>query len=152
MREPTAQQQKLHALVGTWIGEDTTYPTPFNPAGGTATTTFTGRAALDGLFVIGDDVQEQEGRVGFLAHKVYGYDPDEHTYTFHLFDSFGANPATPARGTWEGNILQFEQATPLGHARYRYTFAKNGDYIFSMHMSQDGTTYTPFIEGHYKRQ
>lgn len=112
MREPTEQQQKLHALVGTWMGEDMLYPAPFNPTGGTATTTYTGRVALNGLFVIDDDVQEQDGRVGFLAHKVYGYDPDEDVYTFHLFDSLGAHPATPARGTWEGNVLQFERATP----------------------------------------
>ncbi len=152
MPSPTEQRQKLQALVGTWIGEDKMYPTPFNPDGGTAITTYTGRSDLNGLFVIGDDVQKQNGQVTFLAHKVYGYDEASNTYTFHLFDSFGANPASPARGTWEGNILKLEQVTPLGHARYTYTFESNGDYFFRMELAQDGTNYKPFIEGSYKRQ
>ncbi|MDX2006126.1 MAG: DUF1579 family protein [Meiothermus sp.] len=145
-------QEKLSAFVGTWIGEDTIFPAPWAPHGGSGVTTYTGALSLDGRFVIGDDVQKRPGQPDYLAHKVFGFDPAEGVYTFHLFDSTGQNPAQPARGRWEGENLTLEQATPMGRLRFSYTFAAEDRYVFRMFMSRDGEHWVQLIEGSYRRQ
>ena len=140
------QHQKLHKLAGKWVGEDILYPTPWNPQRSTATTTVTLEVNLDGFFVIGGDVQEQNGKTVFLAHKVYGFDDATNTYTFHFFDSLGANPTVPARGTWEGDTLVLNQETPRGDVQYVYVFESDNRYRF--HMDLNGQR---FIEGIYNR-
>lgn len=138
--------QKLHLFVGTWMGDDIMHPTKFSPEGN-AVTTYTGQLKLDGQFVIGDDIQEQDGQVTFRAHKVFGYDDIAKTYTFHFFDSFGANPVEPARGNWKGNQITFEQNSPRGHVRYTYQFEQEDLYRFQMELGGN-----LFIEGTYRRQ
>jgi hypothetical protein len=150
MPEPSAEQRRLHAFAGTWVGDDTMHPAPWDPQGGRATTTYTGRVALGGLAVVGDDVQERPGFT-YLAHKVFGYDPGTGEYTFHLFDSAGQRPDAPARGAWDGDTVTFTQATPAGHVRYRYTFRGPDRYTFQMALSQDGRDWRPAIDGEYRR-
>ncbi len=151
MPQPTEAHRKLQALVGTWIGDDMIYPSPFFPQGATATTKYTGQLDLGGFFVIGDDTQEQDGKVIYRAHKVFGWDDSKQHYTFYLVDSTGQNPTVPAQGTWEDNTLILQQETPRGYIRYSYTFEGDTRYIFRMNMSQDGKEWQPFIEGNYKR-
>lgn len=52
MPKPTTAHHQLAALVGTWVGEEKMYPSPWDPAGGTATGRFQNRLALDGLAVV----------------------------------------------------------------------------------------------------
>jgi hypothetical protein len=151
MSQPTEQHTRLQAFVGTWNGEDTLFPSPWDPHGGTATTTYSGRLAMNDFFVVGDDVQEREGYDVYRAHKVFGWDAAEQTYTLYFFDSTGQNPAAPARGAWEGNRVTFQQATPTGYVRYSYTFTQDDEYTFQMSTSEDGEQWTPFIEGIYRR-
>ncbi|WP_190803206.1 hypothetical protein [Leptolyngbya sp. FACHB-261] len=54
-------------------------------------------------------MQEQDGKVNYRAYQVFGRSEDRQAYTFHLFDSFGANPASPAHGSWKDNVLNLEQ-------------------------------------------
>lgn len=89
MDELTAEHRKLAVFVGLWIGDDIIHPAPWAPHGGTGTTTYTGRLALDGFVVIGDDVQVRPGLDNYLAHKVFGWDPLGRRYTFYLVDSTG---------------------------------------------------------------
>ncbi len=81
------------------------HPAPWSPQGGRGTTTYTGRLALDGFFVIGDDIQERPGQDPYRAHKVFGWDRASGQYTFYLVDSTGQNPPAAARGAWEGDTV-----------------------------------------------
>ena len=153
MNQPLVNpQEKLSAFVGTWIGEDTIFPAPWAPQGGSGVTTYVGALGLDGKFVLGNDVQKGPGQPDYLAHKVYGFDRAEGVYTFHLFDSTGQNPAQPAKGQWSGNNLTFEQITPMGRFRFSYTFVAEDSYVFRMFLSRDGEHWAQLIEGNYKRQ
>lgn len=152
MAHLSEQHRKLAALVGTWVGDDTMHPAPWSPEGGTGTTTYTGRLALGGLFVVGDDGQARPGHDDYLAHKVFGWDPATGDYTFYLVDSIGQNPPAAARGAWEGDTVTFEQPLPHGRMRYRYTFDGEGRYTFQMAFSPDGAAWRPLIDGIYRRQ
>lgn len=154
MEIPTVQEQhrKLTALAGTWVGEEKMHPSPWDPKGGTATARVQSRIDLDGFFLITDYVQERGGQVSYRGHGVFGWDPAEKCYTMHWFDSIGSGCPGPARGTWEGNVLKFEQRHPMGQSRYVYTVEQGGRYDFLIEQSQDGKQWSRFIEGRYTRK
>lgn len=152
MPKPQEQHRKLQSLAGTWTGEEKMHPSAWDPKGGQAKGRFESRLDLDGFFLTSDYVQERSGQVTYRGHGVFGYDPSERCYTMHWFDSMGSPCATPARGTWVGNRLMFLQRTPMGHARYTYTFEEEGRYSFMMENSQDGERWAPMMEGKYSRK
>lgn len=150
MNRASEPYQKLSLFAGTWLGKDTIQSTPFAPAG-QATTKYSGKLDLNGLFVIGDDVQERTDGT-YLAHKVFGWDSKKQSYTFYLFDSIGQSPDTPGLGQWMNNTIAFEQVGALGPVRYTYTFEDAGNYQFKMEFSPNGDSWTTFIEGYYVKQ
>jgi hypothetical protein len=153
MQMPTVQEQhrKLAKLAGTWKGQEKLFPNAWDPNGGTAVSRVESRVDLDGFFVLTDYVEERDGRVSYRGHGVYGWDQSHECYTMHWFDSMGGGGTTvPARGMWEGNTLFFQNETPMGHGRYTYVFDDDG-YTFKIDNSQDGKTWTPFMEGRYTR-
>ncbi|MBI1744991.1 MAG: DUF1579 family protein [Acidobacteria bacterium] len=146
------QHRKLHVLAGSWLGEETLYPSPWDSNGGHALGKFNARIDLDGFFVITDYVEERGGQVTYRGHGVYGWDGGQNCYLSYWFDSMGGGYAEPARGRWEGNVLTFESRNPMGYSRYRYQFETDVYYIFRIEMSQDGVKWAPFMEGNYFRQ
>jgi hypothetical protein len=152
MPRPRDEHRKLQSLAGSWTGEETMHPSPWDPKGGTATGRIESRLDLDGFFLLSDYVQECGGRPSYRGHGVFGYDPAERCYTMHWFDSMSATTTQPARGRWEGNVLTLEQRTPMGHSRYVYTFEGEGRYAFRLENSQDGERWATFMEGRYRRR
>ncbi len=153
MEMPTVNENhhKLEALAGTWTGDETIHPSPWNPNGGPAVGAFENRLDLDGFFLINDYVETRDGQVTYRGHGVYGWDDKESCYTMYWFDSMGGGGyAIPARGTWEGDTLTFEHKTPLSYVRYIY---KVGDGVFDFRIdnSKDGVEWTTFMDGHYVR-
>jgi hypothetical protein len=146
------EHRRLKALAGNWAGEEKIYPSPWDPKGGTATSRFQARADLDGFFLIADYVQERGGQAGYRGHGVYGYDPQQKRYTMHWFDSMGSATTAPVLGTWEGSRLTFEGSHPMGHSRYIYVFEGENRYAFTIENSQDGRSWTTFIEGRFTRK
>ena len=131
------EHRRLKALAGTWAGEETIHPSPWDPKGGPASSRFQARVDLDGFFVVADYVQERGGRAVYRGHGVFGYDPDQKCYTMHWFDSRGCGAPEPVRGTWKGNRLDFEHSHPRGHTRYTYVFEPENRYAFSIENSQE---------------
>lgn len=152
MPKPQEEHRRLQSLAGTWTGEETMHPSPWDPKGGTATGRIESRLDLDGFFLISDYVQECGGRPSYRGHGVLGYDTAERCYTMHWFDSMCATSAPPARGRWEGNVLTLEHRTPMGHSRYVYTFEGEGRYAFRLENSQDGKQWATFMEARYRRR
>jgi len=64
----------------------------------------------------------------------------------------GFTTGEPARGTWEGNRLTFQNASPMGQGRYTYDFEADGKYRFKIENSQDGKQWATFMEGNYTRK
>jgi hypothetical protein len=154
MPGPTDEHRRLHAMVGAWVGEETLYPSPWDPAGGPATGRISARLGIDGFFVISDYVEERGGREVFRGHGVYGWDRRRRAFTMYWFDSGGDGPAGPARGRFEGDTLTFERAGDDGAvSRYVYQFEADGRYTFTIRSSADGgATWKTFMEARYLRQ
>jgi hypothetical protein len=99
-----------------------------------------------------DYVQKRGGKVSYRGHGVMGYDANEKCYVWHWSDSMGGVPREASRGEWKGNKLSFQHQGEQGHARYTYTFRKDGAVDFSIDMSQDGNEWSPFITGRYAKK
>jgi len=152
MEMPKLQEQhrKLQVLAGTWTGEETMFPSPWDPKGGKAAGRFQSRLDLDGFFLVTDYVQQRGGQTSYRGHGVYGYDAETNGYTMHWFDSMGSPCNEPMRGKWEGNSLILEQVGPMGHSRHSYRL--EGDrFSLLMEVSQDGKQWGKFLEATYAR-
>ena len=151
MPTPTDDHRRLHRLAGTWTGEERLEPSPWGP-GGPAVGRISARVALDGMFVVSDYVEEKDGKVSFQGHSVFGWDPATRTVTWYWFDTMGANPPEPARGSWDGETLALRVTTPRAEGRYTYRFRGDDRYDFSIENSFDGgKTFVKFMEGTYRR-
>jgi hypothetical protein len=146
------QHRKLAAMIGSWAGEETIHPTPWDPKGGTTKGRFTARAELDGFTVVSDYVQERDGAVCYRGHGVYGWDPNEQCFTMHWFDTMGGGVGSKASGQWQGTSVTFAQSSPMGHSRYVYTFPADGTCQFRIEMSEDGKSWAPFLVANYRKQ
>ena len=148
----TEHHKKLAALAGKWAGEEKLHPSPWDDKGGSAMGRVDARIDVDGFYLISDYVQERGGQVCYRGHGVFGYDPQSNKYLLHWFDSMGMPCTEPCPGTWQGNVLSFQMASPMGHHRYVYTFEGEGRYRFNIDHSQDAKTWAPFMEGRYTRK
>ncbi|MFQ5504121.1 MAG: DUF1579 family protein [Planctomycetota bacterium] len=151
MPRATAEHRRLEALVGSWSGEETMHPSPWDSKGGTAKGRIETRVGLDGFVVISDYVQERNGTISFRGHAVYSWDAGELCYLMYWFDSMSGAPRGPARGTWEGDTLLFEDQSPMGRSRYRYCFDEADSYGFAIEHRQDGENWMTFMDARYQR-
>jgi hypothetical protein len=152
MPKPTESHKKLEKLAGTWSGDEKMNPSPFGP-GGTARGRYNCRVDIDGFFVLQDYVQEQDGRVSYRGHGIFGYDSERKEFTWYWVDSMGMVPPSPSRGQWSGDTLQFEHE-PMGERRGRYTFKFPDDrtFTFTIENSQDGgKTWQLFMDSRYRK-
>lgn len=151
MPKPTEAHQRLAALAGEWAGDEVLHPSAWAPEPRRAVGRSSNRMAVDGFFLINDYAEERDGEVVFRGHGVYGWDAKRERYTMHWFDSMGV-PPHETLGTWEGNTLTFENQSPMGHSRYTYVIEGDDSYRFTIDSSKDGESWTPMMEGHYRRQ
>jgi len=151
MPPPTAEHDRLKALVGSWTAEETLHPSAWDPKGGKATATVLSRMDMDGFWLLTDYVQTRDGKVTYRGHGVFGWDPASSSYLMYWFDSMGSIAAAPAKGRLDGNRLVFAQQGPMGHSRYTYDFQAEGKYRFSIEHSQDAKSWATFMDGNYRR-
>ena len=145
------EKLKKH-FVGTWVGEETVNPSPWDPKGGKAVGRMESKIGVDGFWVINDYTQERDGKITYRGHGVYGWDGKTNTYTMYWFDSMGMDPVGAARGRFEGNTLMFEMSHDMGHSRYIYTFTGEGAYEFRIEQSRDKQTWTTFMDSMWTRR
>ena len=151
MPKPDEHHERLKALVGEWTGEETLHPMPWQPDKVAVTSRISSRLDLDGFFLITDHQQTRDGRVSYRGHGIFGWDSRKQRYTMHWFDVMGVDPGPPSMGTWEGNKLCFQHQHHMGHSRYTYEFEGEGPYTFTLEVSQDGESWSPFLTGRYRR-
>jgi len=149
--EPGDAHRRLHAMAGTWAGEETIHPASWDPAGGRADVRIWNRLALNGLVLVQDYEQARGGGAPvFTGHGVLRWDDEAREYVFHWFDSVRTAPGE-FRGSWEGDTLTLLRSGAPGWARARYDFA--GDrYTWRMDVSGDGEQWLPYLEGTYTRE
>ena len=148
MPQPGPEHEKLHAMVGEWVGDDTLFPSSWSPEEQHRKCKLSVRS-LDNFFVISDFEQTVDSQVTFRGHGVYSWDPQAEVFKMYWFDSMGGAGGL-ADGRMEGNVLTFQNTSPMGHHRYRYTFNPD-ETIFEMAGSQDGEDWQTMMEGHYRK-
>lgn len=151
MPHSVGQHKKYQAFVGTWSGDETLHPMPWEPALVRVTSKSINRLELDGYFLFIDHEQTRNGKISYRGHGIFGFDLPQQKFTMHWFDVMGFDPGPPALGTWEDDTLRFQHSHQKGHSRYTYRFEHEGRYTLMIEMSQDGTNWTPFLSGTYKR-
>jgi hypothetical protein len=103
---------RLNGLVGDWAGEEQLAASPWAPAG-TATGRLAVRRVLAGTALALEYAEERDGAVVLTGSGVL----DAGTLAWWWFDSLGARPQAPGRGTWADGALVLERVTPRGTNR-----------------------------------
>jgi hypothetical protein len=149
MPQPSAGHHRLELLVGSWRGEETMYPSHWDPTGRVATGRLEWQFGIDDLFLIGGAEQEHDGVVVYKGHGVWSYNPRTDLYSLHWFDSASGLPEE-FTGRFEGDRLL------VGHAGHVHTTLCNDlsdpdNLRTQMRMSTDGETWTTLMDGSYRR-
>jgi uncharacterized protein DUF1579 len=147
---PGPEHERLAALEGTWEGDEQLSPSSWGP-GGTARGRLVGRVDLDGFFLVQDYVQEKDGRAVYRGHGVIGYDAGATTYTWYWVDSMGS-PSEPMKGSWSGDALRFEHASPHGDGRYEFRLEGRDRLRFLVDRRFAGSDWQNFLTGVYERR
>jgi Protein of unknown function (DUF1579) len=151
MPKPTDHHLKLKKLAGQWQGEETMYPSDWDPKGGKATGRMNSRHGLDGFALISDYEQERNGATTYTGHSVFTYNPKESVYIVHWFDSMGSPPEV-FRGTFNGEVLTIAHGGPGMHARLTYDLSQEKRLKMRMEMSKDGKEWKALFDGEYARK
>ena len=150
MPKPSPGHVRLEKLAGRWEGEETMYPSQWDPKGGTAVGRTTSRVVLNGFALIGEYEQERNGVITFSGHSVFTFEPGEQLYSLHWFDCLGTAPEM-FTGRFEGDILTVAHGGPGMHARMTYDLTDANHLAMKMEMSQDGTSWKTLFDGRYHR-
>jgi hypothetical protein len=152
MPKVSREMERLTALfAGTWRGEETLYPSTWDPVGGPATGTWTVRPAADGFVLLVDYDEERDGKVVYRGHGVHGWDGGTGGFLAYWFDNIGAMPTTGNRATLDGDSYTYTEVSDVGHSRFTYAW-EDGVFSFSIERSPDGRAWKPMHDGRYRRQ
>ncbi len=150
MPKPSDGHLLLEKLSGTWEGEETMYPSQWDPQGGAAIGRNRNRVSLGGFALVSDYEQERDGAITFTGHGVYTYSPTEDRVSLHWFDSMGSPPEV-FKGRLEGDVLILAHGGPGMHARMTYDLSTAGLMKGMMEMSSDGVAWEVLFEAVYRR-
>ena len=150
MPTPSAGHLLLERLSGSWEGEETMYPSQWDPNGGIAIGRNRHVLSLGGFTLLSDYEQERDDATTFTGHGVYTYAPTEDRYYLHWFDCMGSPPEVFIGG-FDGDVLTLSHGGPGMHARMRYDLSTPGVMKGKMEMSPDGTEWKVLFEAVYRR-
>lgn len=151
MPKPGDPHKKLSALVGEWSGGETLHPSPWDPAGGTASAHVRNRWIVDGFAVVQEYEQRRGGEVTFRGHGVFWFDPAREEYVMHWWDSMGGTGGE-YRGRFDGDTLTLGAPMPQGgQSRTSWRLTDPDAHVFLMEVSPDGETWHPAMEGQYRK-
>lgn len=154
MEMPTVSKEMARLtelFAGTWRGEETLFPSEWDPKGGPAIGTWTVRAAVDGFALLVDYDEERDGKVVYRGHGVHGWDARERGFLVYWFDNIGVMQKAGNRATLDGDRYTYtELSDPNGQSRFTYEW-KEGVFTFEIARSPDGKDWKPMHQGRYKR-
>jgi hypothetical protein len=150
MPKPGAAHKLLERIAGTWTGEETMMPSPWDPKGCKTTAKIVSRVALSGFAVVGDYQQFREGKLTFEGHSVWTYDAAQSCYLLHWWDSMG-QAVNLFKGNFNGDTLTMNCTDQQGETRLTYVYSGSTSLRSKMEMSQDGKNWMTLFEGTYTR-
>jgi hypothetical protein len=147
----SAEQKHLNQLfTGTWQGEETLYPSEWDPKGGPAFGTWVCHASLDGFCLLIDYIEERAGKIVYRGHGIHGWDAETQTFCAYWFDNIGVMPKQPTRAKLEGNRYAYTSDGAHGFTRMTYEWAGDA-FEFRIDTSRDGQAWAPMHVGRYTR-
>jgi hypothetical protein len=150
---PTDEHRRLAALAGEWEGGEVIHaPLPDGAVAAPTTGRFHARVVADGFFLATDYEQRRGDAVTYRGHGVYGYDPSDGVYLMYWFDESGHVPLAPVVGRFKDGTWTYEVVGPQGPSRYVYEVIGPAEFAFRIETTNDATTWTPFMEGRYRRR
>ncbi len=150
MPTPAAGHKKFESMAGTWEGEETMHPSPWDPKGGTAVGRTEARIAVGGFALVIDYRQTRGGVETFSGHGIYTFDPKAELYAMTWVDSIGS-PPEHFIGNFIGDVLALGHGGPPMHVRMRADYSQPDRIASSMEMSEDGRTWKTLFDGDYRR-
>jgi hypothetical protein len=150
MPTPQAAHHALAPLAGTWTGEETMAPSPWDSKGGTAQARIPHRIDLDGFVLTRDYEQRRGDTVTFRGHGVLWWDAKASEYVMHWWDSMGGAP-NEFRGTWQDNTLVLINHNERGYSRTTMR-VQDGIHHSTLEMSPDGEQWSTWMSGTYQHE
>ena len=142
--------RRFEQMAGTWVGEETMYPSAWDPKGGTAIGRTVGRVTVGGFALVIDYEQTRGGAVTFAGHGIYTFDPMSELYAMTWVDSIGSPPER-FTGKFADEVLVMGHGGPPMHVRMRSDYTRPDRIASSMEMSADGRTWNKLFDGDYRR-
>lgn len=148
--QPGPVHHKLAMLAGAWVGEENLSPTPAMPEGGRAKGEVTNTMAFNNMALIHNYNQIRDGheQEPFHGHGVFQVIPNSDQVVLTWFDQMGRFEFV---GKFEGDNLFLDCQLPDGQSRCLYRLNGPDEYQFTMSISQDGQSWTPFITSTYRK-
>jgi hypothetical protein len=144
-------QRLSELLSGTWRGEETLFPSEWDPVGGPAFGTWIVHPSLDGFAILVDYIEERDGKVVYRGHGVHGWDAAAGCFLVYWFDNIGVMPRQATRARLDGNRYTYESNDgPRGWTRMTYSW-DDGRFEFRIDKSADAKTWKPMHDGRYTR-
>ena len=150
MPTPSAGHRRFERMAGIWEGEETMYPSAWDPEGGTAIGRTVGRVAVGGFALVIDYQQTRGGVETFSGHGIYTFDPGSKEYAMTWIDSIGS-PPEHFTGTFTDDVLVLGHGGPPMHVRMRADYSRPDRIASSMEMSEDGRTWKTLFDADYRR-
>jgi hypothetical protein len=145
--KPGPEHKRLERFVGKWTGKGEMKPGPFGP-GGAMTWTETCEWFHGGFHVVcHSEGTKPMGEIKGIG--ILGYDPEAKVYTFYGVDNGGW--ADFAKGTIQGSSWVYTSELKVAGRTYKSRFTIDPvsavSQKFVWETSEDGTTWTPIMEG-----
>lgn len=151
MPKVSSEMQQLTALFrGTWEGEETLYPSAWDPVGGSASGVWTVKPGVDGFCLLVDYAESRGGKVLYRGHGVHGWDAAAGCFLAYWFDNIGIMPQSGSQARLAGNRYTYQESNPMGFTRFTYEWP-GSDFTFRIERSRDGQTWSPMHDGRYRR-
>ncbi|KAB2897791.1 MAG: DUF1579 domain-containing protein [Kofleriaceae bacterium] len=153
MEMPTVSKEMARLtelFAGTWRGEETLFPSEWDPVGGPATGTWTVRAAVDGFALLVDYDEERDGKLVYRGHGVHGWDAREGAFFAYWFDNVGVMQKAGNRATLDGDRYTYTELSDQGQSRFTYEWHE-GVFTFAIDRSADGKDWKPMHHGRYRQ-
>ncbi|HEY6770032.1 MAG TPA: DUF1579 family protein [Candidatus Sulfotelmatobacter sp.] len=145
--KPTSDLKKLDMFAGSWTLTGDMKPGPMGP-GGKMSETEKCEWMQGGFYVVCHDDYKSSMGDG-VGISVLGYSPDDHAYTYREFNSQGE--FDDSKGTIDGDTWNWTNESKMGgmtmKGKYTMKIVSPTSYTFDYQISQDGTKWTPVMDG-----
>jgi hypothetical protein len=145
--KPGPEVKKLEAFAGSWTLDGDLKPSSMGPGG--KTTEIQKCEWMPGGFFLVCHTDFKTSMGDGSGVSVMGYSPDEKTYTYREFNSWGE--FVDSRGSVDGDTWTWINDEKMGattmKGRFTMKLTSATSYNFSYEMSPDGTKWTTVMDG-----